>query len=107
MFALCHPYPGTQRQLAAAQQRIQQLEAAPPFGDAIQIQKLQRQLAVAEHRIQQLEAVPSFGDDFRTLAEKEAVGHTTIAIDALPLQDAECAEEAHGGEAAQKAQMLQ
>ena len=39
--------------------------------DAIQIQELQRQLAAAEQRIQQLEAVPPFGEVFRTSAEQE------------------------------------
>ena len=51
--------------------------------DAIQIQELQRQLAAAQQRIQQLEAMTPFGEDFKRLAQQEAAEYTTIATNAL------------------------
>ena len=55
----------------------------------IQIQGLQRELAAAEQRIQQLRlgAVILFGEDFKRLAQQVAAEYTTIAIEAL--KDAE------------------
>ena len=51
--------------------------------EATQIQELQRQLAAAEQRIQQLRAVIPFGEDFKRLAKQEAAEFTTSAIEAL------------------------
>ena len=49
----------------------------------VQIQELQRQLAAAEQRIQQLQALTPFGEDFKMLAQQEAAEYTTIATNAL------------------------
>ena len=51
----------------------------------IQIQGLQRELAAAQQRIQQLRlgAVILFGEDFKRLAQQEAAEYTTIATKAL------------------------
>ena len=49
----------------------------------VQIQELQRQLAAAEQRIQQLQALTPFGEDFKMLAQQEAAEYTTIATKAL------------------------
>ena len=40
-------------------------------------------LAAAQQRIQQLEAMTPFGEDFKTLAQQEAAEYTTIATKAL------------------------
>ena len=64
---------------SVSQQALEQMVAA----EASQIQELQRQLAAANQRIEQILAVRTFGEDFRALAKEEAVDHTRIAIDAL------------------------
>ena len=40
-------------------------------------------LAAAQQRIQQLEAMTPFGEDFKTLAQQQAAGYTAIAIKLL------------------------
>ena len=51
-------------------------------------------LAAAQQRIQQLEAMTPFGEDFKTLAEQEAAEYTTIATTALKGVPITCPEPA-------------
>ena len=70
--------------LSVSQQPLGQMATAEMLAaEAIQIQELQRQLAAAEQRIQQLQALTPFGEDFKMLAQQEAAEYTTIATNAL------------------------
>ena len=70
--------------ISVSQQPLGQMATAEMLAaEAIQIQELQRQLAAAEQRIQQLQALTPFGEDFKMLAQQEAAEYTTIATNAL------------------------
>ena len=70
--------------ISVSQQPLGQMATAEMLAaEATQIQELQRQLAAAEQRIQQLQALTPFGEDFKMLAQQEAAEYTTIATKAL------------------------
>ena len=70
--------------LSVSQQPLGQMATAEMLAaEATQIQELQRQLAAAEQRIQQLQALTPFGEDFKMLAQQEAAEYTTIVTNAL------------------------
>ena len=71
--------------LSVSQQPLGQMATAEMLAaEATQIQELQRQLAAAEQRIQQLQALTPFGEDFKMLAQQEAAESVSYTHLTLP-----------------------